>query len=269
MRYKLICADIDGTLLNDRKQLLPKVRESLQEAVRRGARVALVSGRMPGGLDLIETELGIECVKVCNAGTYILLGEQCISSVCMLPDIMKRVYMEIARERKLPLWIFQERKWFVTDIDEYIEREIEIIRYQPDIVDAAELADRWSREGTGPNKLLIAAKPAEIRDICREIKTGWWPGISTALSADVFLEIFPEGVTKGTALMKICDRLNIDAADTIAFGDHELDIPMIEAAGLGVAMGNAIEELKEKADYVTKSNNEAGIAWALQKYLVG
>ena len=269
MKYKLICVDIDGTLLDDNKKLLPEVRMSLRNAVRKGARVALVSGRMPAGVDSIEEELGVECVKACNAGTYILMGNQCISSVHLLPEIMKNIYLYIAKREKLPLWIFQERQWYVTDIDEYIEREIEIIQYQPEVIDAEKLADQWAEKETGPNKLLIAAKPKIIQKISKEIKMQQWPGIDIACSADTFLEIFPKGVTKGTALIKICDKLDIDVAETIAFGDHELDIPMVETAGVGIAMGNAIDDLKARADFVTKSNNEAGIAYALEQYLAG
>ena len=91
--------------------------------------------------------------------------------------------------------------------------------------------------------------------------------MEAARSADMYLEIYPKGMNKGRALNIICEKLNIDSSQAIAFGDQELDIPMIEAAGLGVAMGNAIEELKEKADYVTGTNNEAGIAQALGRYL--
>lgn len=89
-----------------------------------------------------------------------------------------------------------------------------------------------------------------------------------ARSADTFLEIFPKGVTKGTALKAICQSLDVKLENVIAFGDHELDVLMIEAAGVGIAMGNAIDELKAKADFVTKSNNEAGVAYGLEHYLV-
>lgn len=88
-----------------------------------------------------------------------------------------------------------------------------------------------------------------------------------ACSAQTFLEIFPKNFNKGVALKHICNQLQIAPEETMAFGDQELDIPMIEAAGLGVAMGNAISELKEKADYITTSNNKDGISDALQVYL--
>lgn len=267
MKYQLICVDIDGTLLNDHKVLLPRVRQSLRDASEMGVRIALISGRMPAGVESIEKELGISCIKVCNAGTYILMGDHCVHAEYLLPSTMKNIYLEIAKKNHLPLWIFQDRKWFVTDIDRYIEREIEIIEYQPEIVDAEYLADQWEEEGRGPSKLLIAASPERISKIAQEIEEHAWEDVDTACSADTFLEIYPKGITKGTALVTICEQLDIPLESVIAFGDHELDIPMIETAGVGVAMGNAIKELKSAADFVTKTNNEAGVAYATEIYL--
>ena len=94
-----------------------------------------------------------------------------------------------------------------------------------------------------------------------------WKDIDMACSAADFIEIFPKGMTKGRALSLICNKLGINIEETVAFGDQELDIPMIEAAGIGIAMGNAIQELKDKAAFITKSNNEAGIAYAIENYL--
>lgn len=267
MKYQLICVDIDGTLLNDEKKLLPQVKKSIQNAVKQGIQVALISGRFPAGVELLEKELGVQCIKVCNAGTYILLNDRCIYSEHLLPATMKAIYQEIAKKNQIPLWIFQERKWFVTEIDHFIEKEAETVRYQPEVADAECLADCWEQEGTGPSKLVIAAEPKLIREIYQEMKGQPWEDIDIACSADTFLEIFPKGTTKGTALKNICTAKNIPTEATIAFGDHELDIPMIEAAGLGIAMGNAIDQLKEKADFVTKTNNEAGVAYALEYFL--
>lgn len=267
MKYKLICLDIDGTILTDGKKVMPQVRNAVREASDMGIQIALASGRMPAGVDLVEKELGVQCIKVCNAGTYVVLGDQCISASYLLPRTMRTVYQEIANRNQVPLWIFQERKWFVSSIDPYIEREIEIIQYQPEVVDVGRLADQWEKEETGPNKLLIAAAPKKAQAIYEQMKQQALPEIDIACSSESLIEIFPKGVTKGTAFIHICEKLNISLEDTIAVGDQELDIPLIEAAGVGIAMGNAIEELKQRADYVTKTNNEAGVAHALWHYL--
>jgi len=267
MEYKLICLDIDGTLLDDRKNVPVPVKESLQRASGRGVQVALISGRMPAGVEAVERELGIPCIKACSAGTYILVGDQCISSKYLMPRVMLEIYREYAVKNQIPLWIFQERNWFVTDTDQYVEREIEIIRYKPEVVDAEQLSIQWEKKGLGPNKLLFAADADMIQKIRRDMEEQNLLDVDFACSAENFLEISPKGATKGRALMTICENLDISLENTIAFGDQELDISMIETAGVGIAMGNAIEELKERADFVTKTNNDAGIAYALDYYL--
>lgn len=267
MNYKLICADIDGTLLNSEKRLLPQVKRSLQEAAAAGIQIALVSGRMPSGVDFVEMQLGLDCIKVCNAGTYILMGDRCIGAEYLPNRIMKEIYRKIAVKNGIPLWIFRNREWFVSGMDDFIEKEIGFVAYEPELVDVEKFAESWEMEKKRPNKLLLAASPDKIQEFYHEIKCWELPEIDMACSADTFLEIFPRGVSKGKALEKICGELGIGLEHTIAFGDHELDIPLIEEAGMGVAMGNAIEALKEKADFVTKTNDEAGIAFALELLL--
>lgn len=267
MDLQLICVDIDGTLLDDDKRLLPSVKESLKNASEKGISIALVSGRMPAGVSMIENELDVPCIKVCNAGTYVLLGNECISARYLHPDIMLNIYTNVAEKYQIPLWIFWNEEWYVTEVDDLIEREMEIVQYRPKLVDVRSLAAEWAKEGISPNKVLLAAKPEKIQIIHKELQASSYPHMSMACSADTFIEIFPEGTDKGRALADICNKLNINIKNTMAIGDQELDIPMIETAGVGVAMGNAIAALKEKADFVTKTNNEAGVAYALKRYL--
>lgn len=267
MKYKLVCIDIDGTLLDDEKRIPEQVKKSIRNASDQGVKIALASGRMPAGIELIEKELGVECIKICNAGTYILMRGQCIGEEYLSNSTMMEVYRSFAKRNNVPLWIFQDRKYYVTCIDKYVEREMTIIPYQPEVVDARQLAARWDKKHKGPSKLLVAADPEKLETIYREMQAHVWSDIDMARSDDIFLEIFPKGINKGTALEAVCNKLNIHPEETIAIGDQELDIPMIEAAGVGVAMGNAIEALKQKADFVTRTNNEAGIVYALEQYL--
>lgn len=267
MKYKLICLDVDGTLLDDGKRIPDSVKDSLRQAFDMGIQIALVTGRMPAGAELVERELSVPCIKACSAGTCILAGDRCIYTKYVLPEVMRKIYEEIAVRNRLPLWIFQGRKWYVTGVDAYVKREIGLIQHEPEIADAKELAQKWEKEGVGPNKLLIAAGPETICRIEKEMKAMDLPETDMARSADTYLEIFPKGAGKGEALAAICGKLCIRPEETIAFGDQELDIPMIQRAGTGIAMGNAIEELKKLADDVTETNNNAGVALALERYL--
>lgn len=266
MKYRLICLDIDGTLLNDEKRIPELVKESVQRASDMGIRIALITGRMPAAAEMIEEELGISCIKACSAGTCILMKDACIHSRHLESWVMQRIYREVAVKHELPLWIFRGRSWYVTAVDAYVRQETECIHRNPEIADVDVLAEQWKTEGTGPNKLLFGADPKKIERIQRELEHMDLP-VSAVRSADTYLEIPPKGVTKGTAMEVICRELAVPLENTIAFGDQELDLSMIQKAGIGIAMGNAIEELKKAADFVTLTNNDSGIAYALCRYL--
>lgn len=267
MNLKLLCTDIDGTLLDDKKNIPEPVKEALQNLSKKGVYIALASGRMPAGVDDIEKKLGIECIKICNAGTYTLMGDTCIHSEHLSISTVRNIYERISQKYNIPLWLFSDKDWFVTAIDKHIEQEMSIIPYQPKIVDVYQLTDQWEKEGKSPNKLLIAADVELVPAVYRDVKEQGWTDINIACSSATFMEISPYGADKGKALASICQKLNISLKDTVSFGDQEVDLPIIEASGIGIAMGNAIPKLKQKADFITKTNNEAGIAYALEHFL--
>ena len=153
MSYKLICLDVDGTLLNDEKRVPESVKESLKRAYSMGIRIALITGRMPVATELVEKELSIPCIKACNAGTYILLGEDCIHSRHLSFETAQRIYETFLTDYHIPLWIFQGRKWYVTSVDAYVDRESRIINHQPEPGDLEALTKVWKMDGTGPNKV--------------------------------------------------------------------------------------------------------------------
>ena len=179
---------------------------------------------------------------------------------------MEKIY-DIIMKYSVPLWIFRHRQWMVTGMDDIVQYEIDLVHYIPEIVELHELSGKWRMEQTGPNKVLVGANSLIIGQLYEELRNKKFEDVDMALSSENYLEIFPKGMNKGKALHLICKSEGIREEETIAFGDQELDIPMIEAAGVGIAMGNAIEELKAKADFITKTNNEAGIAYALEQYL--
>ena len=264
MRYRLLCVDLDGTLLTDEKKIRKQDVEALQKAADQGIKIALITGRMPAATEPVARELGIPCIMACNAGTYILEQEHCIYTEYLSIEAMKGIY-ETIRPFGIPLWIFRDRKWYVTAKDRFVEIEEGLIQYKAELVSIEEISKKWKREDTGPNKVLIGAEPEVVQTIYGILKHRH--DADMACSSPNYLEIFPVGMNKGKALRVICEEKGIGREETVAFGDQELDIPMLEAAGTAIAMGNAIESLNQKADFVTRTNNEAGIAHAIEHYL--
>lgn len=263
---RLLCLDLDGTLLNDHKEIDPRDVEAVQKAAADGVTIALITGRMPAATENIVKTLQVSCILACNAGTYILEKGSCIYSEYLPLEAMQKVY-GVAQEHELPLWIFRHEDWMVTDLDEAVEEEIRTIRHMPQIMNYQNLENEWAAAKKAPNKLLIGANPSKVQEIYAILQEMNVDEMDMACSAPNFLEIFPKGMNKGRALRMICKEKGIALKETMAFGDQELDLPMIEAAYIGIAMENGIPEIKEAARFVTKSNNDAGVAYGIAKYL--
>ncbi len=264
MRYRLFCIDLDGTLLTDEKKIKKQDIEALQKAADQGIKIALITGRMPAATEPVARDLGIPCIMACNAGTYILEQEHCIYTEYLSIETMKGIY-ETIKPFGIPLWIFRNRQWYVTHKDRFVEVEERLIQYKAELASMEDIFQKWKKEDTGPNKVLIGAEPELVQTIYGILKPR--QDADMACSSPNYLEIFPVGMNKGKALRVICEKKGIERDGTVAFGDQELDIPMLEAAGTAVAMGNAIDRLKDSVDFVTKTNNEAGIAYAIEHYL--
>ncbi len=263
---RLICLDLDGTLLNDHKEIDPSDVDAIRRAAADGVTIALITGRMPAATDEIVKTLRIPCILACNAGTYILENGTCIYSEYLSLEVMQKVY-GVAKAQELPMWIFRHEDWMVTDLDEGVREESRIIHHMPLIVDYQKLEDEWVLTQKSPNKLLICANPFKVQEIYAILKKMNIHGMDMACSSPCFLEIFPSGMDKGKALRTICMEKGIPPEATMAFGDQELDIPMIREAFIGIAMENGIPEIKDAAQFVTKSNNDAGVAYGIMKHL--
>ena len=124
--------------------------------------------------------------------------------------------------------------------------------------------DFYDGEITAP-KVMITAEPGKLDAFIATLDPELYEKYSIMKSEPFFLEIMPKGVDKGEALAKLAESLGIDQSETMAFGDQANDLSMIKWAGCGVAMGNAIDDLKDNSQYVTASNDDEGIAKALEK----
>lgn len=265
MGYSLICMDIDGTLVNDDHYVPSQVVDAVKKATARGIIPALISGRYPDGVRLVEKQLDVRCIKASYAGGYIFDENKCLYTNNLDLEIALQVY-DIARENSGDCWFFCGEDWFVTEINEGVERECAAVKSRPDVVSIDELNNICRQRNISPNKALVTGEKSIVKEICNKLKA-LNLGVQLGYSSDIYLEVMPLGINKGTALERICELNDIPIEDVIAFGDQDLDVPMLERAGMGIAMGNAVNELKKKSKFVTKTNNEAGIAYALDKIL--
>lgn len=266
MKTKAIFLDLDGTLNNDSKLITPRTRAALMELQQKEVRLVLASARpTPGPYKERDT------LRITQFGGILMAynGGQIVEASTGKVLYERKLDMEAARSVLRFLETLQVtpilddgKEFFVTDPNGYkVEYECQNNRMRCNTV--KNLADFLS---FNPNKILMSADPAWLPSIQQEIRKIIPEGMRVVQTAPFYLEIIPRDINKGIGLLRTCKALDIDPKYTLAFGDAENDIPMLEAAGVGIAMGNAPQSVKTAANDVTGSNNEDGIAQWLEKY---
>lgn len=264
MSIKLIALDLDGTLNNDQKQITPKTHAALMEAQRRGIRLALASARPSPGLfrerDCLQMQdfegilMSYNGGRITDAATGRVLFE-----TAMDLQQAKFVLRQLERLPVTPI-LDDGVQFFVTDPDGY-KVAYECRNNNMTCRRVENLADFLS---VPPVKILMSVQTGQLKQVQEQIAALLPKGLSVVQTAAFYLEVIPSQINKGQGIRSICEVLGIEPKQVVAFGDAENDISMLQAAGIGVAMGNAADAVKAAADYVTGSNNEDGIAAALE-----
>lgn len=264
MGYQIVCSDIDGTVLNNRNEVTDRLRKTVNIIVNElNIDFALVSARMPKAIKPIQEDLGASKMAVSYAGALVMEGKQVIYSERLPIEVVQNV-CEISKELGIHISIYKENSWYVEKIDKWIQGEIDITGVQPAVTDIDILIQKWRKEGTSANKILVTSSVEKIKEVGYILSNQKGFEAQVGYSKSNYLELLPLNTNKGRAVQAICEQRKVDSSQVIAIGDESLDIPMIVYAGCGIAMGNAIDAVKEKADMITKSNDEDGVACALE-----
>ncbi len=265
-KYKLIAFDVDDTLLTTEKVISPKTKQALLNAQKNGIKLCVASGRLPYGVKPYAEELDV----LNNGGYYLGFNggavlnsyNELIGTTYLDSKYIDPVY-EVLRPTNVTTMvhkgdiIYADRK-----VNDYTHIEPDVIGLPLNLVDdIAEFVD-WKL-----HKILLCGEPGELKEVESKLKAKFENEVDIYLSAPWFLEVMPNGVNKGLGVKKVCADMGIGIDEVIAFGDNYNDIPMLEMAGLGIAMGNADGEVKNSADYVTDTCDLDGIAKALGKFL--
>lgn len=277
MAIKAIALDIDGTLTNDRKVITPRTKEALLAAQDSGIKLILSSGRPVQGLRAIASELQLEThdgLLVAFNGAHVVDAQtdEVLFDQPMEEEVLRALVAHMRGFDVIP-WITEGKYLFVErgarHLITYREAPFDIVEYERrmcdlELVEVDDLLEVCSRP---QDKLLCASEPEYLQQHWRAMYEPFFDSLSGMFTADFYFEFMAPGITKGNALAGALPKVGIDASEVITFGDAQNDISMLEWAGMGVAMGNATEAAKAAADMVTGSNNEDGIASALEKIL--
>lgn len=268
MNYKMIVLDLDGTLTNHDKVITSRTKRALMEAQKRGIIIVLASGRPTYGVMPLAEELELE-----KYGGYILSFNGGIIFNCRTREIVfeKKLPVEsnariihLAEQEKVAILTYED-SWIISDNPDspYVKKESEINHLKVRKID-----DMAAHTTFSVPKFLMVGDGDYLAGVEIRVRDALGDGFSVYRSESFFLEVLPNGIDKAQCLGHLLELLGLVPQQMIACGDSYNDISMVQFAGLGVAMENAISPLKEVADYITLSNDEDGIAHVVEKFLL-
>lgn len=264
--FKMVCLDIDGTLLNSNHQISKNVKDSINAVVnKKNIPVILVSARMPKGITFLQKELEIEQPIICYSGALILDKDKTVLYKEFINASDLEQAYKLTKSYDIHISLYKDDEWYIEEMDYWAKQESDITNIMPKIFNFKDLIELWKKEKTGPNKILCMANPDEIIKLKENINAD---DLNIYLSKPTYLEIMQGTVSKTTAINYLQKVFNVAKEEIITMGDNYNDIDMLKYSGLGIAMGNAPEDVKIYADCVTSTNDEDGVAEALKKYVL-
>ena len=271
---KLIALDLDGTLLNMEKKVPQGNYQALKECEKAGIQIVPTTGRGVGGIPPMIRELpGANYAITTNGAVVADLKNNKAIKTCGLSNEMIQRILNIAKKYHSATDPFIDGRAItepasIDHMDEFgLSPEMQkLIRDTREVV--PNVMEYVKTTGAEAEKVNIFMADLEEREVLRKELMAI-PELSISSSMYNNLEVNAKGADKGSALLWLADYLGIDREETMSFGDGENDIPMIQAAGIGVAMENALDTVKAAADMITLKNDEDGVAAAIRKIIFG
>jgi len=265
---RVLAVDVDGTLLDSSHYLRADVRDALGQLSASGVNIVLATARSPMALSDIVQKLSFSPLLVCFSGAWIgKLDAKSLTLTSVLLD--KRIAASSARfilasalAHNIEPNVFTPDTWRVRTTTNEILAESQIVKSHPLI------APDLLGDDEEPSKIMLITGQGEPAQVLRTIANSVQSLSTATFSKPNYLEIIAGGVNKAKALVDLTKTLGVDLSQVAALGDGENDVEMLKEAGLGIAMGNASDQTKLAADWLTGTNDEGGVAQAVRRLIV-
>ena len=269
---RLIISDIDGTILDNQHQVDPELKYIIPLLNREQIPFVLASARSPLGMEPIARELGLgDNPLVCYNGALVIEGDpQAYETIIEHPLDKKeiRTFLELVKAEfpSVSINLYSGKDWIADRLDKWVQIEAAITGEQPVIQNILlPVLDAL----IPIHKLLLIDEAPVIQKLHDYLQTLDFSKTAFYLSKDNYMEVTAKHVSKEQALYELAQHYQVPLEEVMTVGDNFNDLPMLRLAGLGVAMDNAPEAVKNEAKAVTKSNNEHGVAEAIKEYVLG
>jgi Cof subfamily protein (haloacid dehalogenase superfamily) len=266
---RLIVVDVDGTLIGASRSISPGVRYAVNAATQRGIQVVLCTGRPEFGTRRYVEELALPGFHIFDAGAYI--ADPFTEAVLYQHGIERSLaqrFLDYARQANLHIEVYVGSKYYVERENDHSRIHVEVMNHRPIV---ANLNEVIAREQVTKMEIitLSEAENASVRELADhfadEVELGWATAPGTTAG---FINVMAKGVSKGEAVLRLADYLAIPIAQVMGVGDGMNDEPMLRVVGVSVAMGDAPEQLKSQATWVTRTVAEDGLALAIERFVL-
>lgn len=262
--FRLLVADIDGTLVNSKREITQGVLAAVRAAQNLGVRVCLATGRIWPSAEPYFRRLGADPPAILYNGglVYDFRADTVLRRVPLAHEQARAVLQVLQDMPQVQPHLYVGDRIYTGRVNELTD-----LYRRKDGVKVEEVGDLLAFLPPEPMKILIVGARPDLIEVLERIHALPMP-INAVFSEEIYLEILPTGSSKGSALEFVAQTLQITLDAVIAVGDNLNDLEMIRRAGLGVAMGNAPEALRAQADYVTATNDEEGLREVIERFIL-
>lgn len=268
MKYKILVLDIDGTLTNSRKEVSDVTKAAIFGIMQKGVTVVIASGRPTQGVEPLARELKLDEYggyilsfnggRIMNCQTREVIYEQ------VMPKKMLSRLSDFGEAFECAMMSYDGNTVITKDpTDPFIMLEARINK-----LPVRKIEDFGDYDEVDVNKCIITGEGDYLATIEPKFQRVFGSRLNIYRSEPFFLELMPKNIDKAYSLSKLLEKLGLTKEEMVACGDGFNDSTMIKYAGLGVAMKNAQPIVKEVADFITKSNDEDGVAYVIEKFFV-
>lgn len=265
--YKLVAIDMDGTLLNSKYQISQANFDAIQEANENGVKIVLASGRPFIGFKRYLEDLNLiskDNYAISYNGSLVQAteGNEIIFKKTLTLDDYKDLY-NLSKKLNVNIHALTDTSVISPKDSKYTRHEAEINNIPNEIIPVEDVSP-----STTIVKVMFVDEPEILDEVFAKIPEEVFNKYTVVRSTPFYLEFINKSVNKGVGVAALAEKLSIKQEEIICIGDAGNDIHMIKYAGLGVAMGNAFPEVKKAANFVTKTNNQDGVAYVFNKFIL-
>jgi len=263
-RISAVLTDVDGTIVTKDKRLTSRTLHAVEELRERGIVFTITSGRPPFGMKMLVEPLGLTMPMAAFNGGVIVLPDLSVLDERLLPDYVTPALIDLIESRGLDVFVFRSRDWFVRSLTgPRVSRETSNLQQAPVVVSS------FDEVLEGVVKVVaVGDDPSRVEACEAAVRQMFGSQVSAVRSTSHYFDVTHPEAHKGVVIERLSRYLKIPLDHIAALGDQANDVPMLERAGLSIAMGNACEEVKQHASLMTTSHGDEGFANAVEQFIL-